>query len=249
MLVQIVIEDAALRPARPFAGRARMLGLADIGDGDAVVFKIESHNHPPSSSPTRVQQPGSAVPGDRIHDGARVPIAISPICCDLATPAIRRPGIRRRRGRRDRRLRQLRRRADGRRRMPVPSELQRQHPGQRDASASPAPTASSIRPSASEPGHLCQCQDRARRHPRRDDGLGRIRRGRRREAPDGAGRRPVHRKASDRGVPRTDGRRCHRRDPGYGRGRAHLVGGRDGGQRRGLASFPPSTSCRCAKRA
>src|SRR3546814_5352242 len=81
---------------------------------------------------------------------------------------------------------------------------------------------------------LCRLQDRARRHPRRDDGLGRFRRGFGRQAPHGAGRRPVHRETADRGVPRTDGVGRDRRDPGYGRGRAHLLVGRDGveGRRR-----------------
>src|SRR3546814_14150398 len=74
---------------------------------------------------------------------------------------------------------------------------------------------------------LFRSQDRARRHPRRDDGLGRFRRGFGRQAPHGAGRRPVHRETADRGVPRTDGVGRDRRDPGYGRGRAHLLVGRE----------------------
>ena len=69
-------------------------------------------------------------------------------------------------------------------------------------------------------GGLCRRQDRPRRHPRRDHGLGRVRRGRRGEAPDRAGRRSVHREAADRGLPRADGDRRDRRDPGHGRGRA-----------------------------
>ena len=144
------------------------------------------------------------------------------------------PPSRRRGRRRDRRLRQLRRRADGRRRVPVPPELQRQHPGQRDVRrhCEGRPHLLFGRLGRRELGHLCRRQDRARRHPRRDDGIGRVRRQRRREAADRAGRRPIHREAPDRGVPRIDGRRRDRRDPGHGRGGAHLVGGRDGRQRR-----------------
>ena len=43
---------------------------------------------------------------------------------------------------------------------------------------------------------------------------------------------PVHREAAARGLPRADGVRRGRRDPGHGRGRPHLLGGRDGRQGR-----------------
>ena len=54
------------------------------------------------------------------------------------------------------------------------------------------------------------------------------------EAPDGAGRRSVHRETADRGLPRADGVGRDRRDPGHGRGGTDLVVGRDGveGRRR-----------------
>jgi phosphoribosylformylglycinamidine (FGAM) synthase-like enzyme len=58
---------------------------------------------------------------------------------------------------------------------------------------------------ARQPGRLCRLQDRPRRHPRRHHGLGRIHRGFGGEAPHRAGRRSLHRKAADRGLPRTDG--------------------------------------------
>ena len=79
---------------------------------------------------------------------------------------------------------------------------------------------------------LCRLQDRPRRHPWRDHGLDRIQRGQRGEAADGAGRRPVRREAAARGLPRADGDRRHRRHPGHGRGRPHLLVVRDGGQGR-----------------
>ena len=72
-------------------------------------------------------------------------------------------------------------------------------------------------------GRLCRLEDRARRHPRRDHGERRLRRGQRGEAPDGPGRRPVHREIADRGLPRADGVRRDRRHPGHGRGGAHLA--------------------------
>jgi hypothetical protein len=72
---------------------------------------------------------------------------------------------------------------------------------------------------------------------------------RRGQAPHGAGRRPVHREAADRGLPRADGDRCDRRDPGHGRGGPHLLLGRDGSPRAAPASGSTWTRCRAAKRA
>ena len=89
---------------------------------------------------------------------------------------------------------------------------------------------------------LCRLEDRARRHPRRHHGLGRVRRGVGGEAADGAGRRSLHREAAARSLPRADGRGRHRRHPGHGRGGPHLVFGRDGRQGRASASSSISTS-------
>ena len=52
------------------------------------------------------------------------------------------------------------------------------------------------------------------------------------EAPDRAGRRSVLREAAARSLPRDHGQGLRDRDPGHGRGRAHLLGGRDGRQGR-----------------
>ena len=79
---------------------------------------------------------------------------------------------------------------------------------------------------------LRRLQDRARRHPRRHHGVGRVRRQIGREAPDRAGRRSLHREAADRGMPGADGQRRHRRHPGHGRGGPHLLDLGDGGQGR-----------------
>ena len=56
------------------------------------------------------------------------------------------------------------------------------------------------------PGLLRRREDRPRRHPRRDDGVGGVRRQVGGEAAGGAGRRSVHGEAAARGVPRADGR-------------------------------------------
>ena len=98
-----------------------------------------------------------------------------------------------------------------------------------------------------QPGHLRRREDRPRRHPRRDDGLRRVRRLHRGEAPDRAGRRPVHGEAPARGLPRAlrDGR--GRRHPGHGRRGPHLLVGRDGGPRRERPRARSSTRCRVAR--
>ena len=64
------------------------------------------------------------------------------------------------------------------------------------------------------------------------DGVGGIRRRFRGEAADRAGRRSVRREAAARGLPRDHGEGLRDRDPGHGRGRAHMLGGRDGRQGR-----------------
>ena len=66
----------------------------------------------------------------------------------------------------------------------------------------------------------------------RDDGVGGVRRLDRREAADRAGGRPLHREAADGGLPRADGDGRGDLDPGHGGGRADLLGGRDGRQGR-----------------
>ena len=74
---------------------------------------------------------------------------------------------------------------------------------------------------AGQPRRLRRLQDRPRRHPRRDDGVGGVRRRRGEpEAPDRAGRRSVHREAPHGGVPRALPDRRRRRHPGHGSRRA-----------------------------
>ncbi len=97
-------------------GPGENAGVIDIGDGLAVVFKMESHNHPSYIEPYQGAATGvGGILRDVFTMGAR------PIAClnalsfgDPKNPKTRAPG--RRRCRRHRRLRQFVRRADGRRR-------------------------------------------------------------------------------------------------------------------------------------
>ena len=67
---------------------------------------------------------------------------------------------------------------------------------------------------------LSRLQDRPRRHSRRHHGVGRVRRGLRGKASDRAGRRSVLGKAPARSLPGDHGEGLRHRDPGHGRGRA-----------------------------
>ncbi len=135
-----------------------------------------------------------------------------------------------RRGRRHRRLRQFLRRADGRRLGALPHPLRRQQPRQRDGGRPRAHRQDFLRGGVGRrhADRLSRIEDRPRRHPRRLDGVGGVRRGFRGEAPDRAGRRSVRRKAIARGLSRDHGEGLRDRDPGHGRGGADLFGGRDG---------------------
>ena len=68
------------------------------------------------------------------------------------------------------------------------------------------------------------------------------------KAPDRAGGRSVHRKTAAGSLPRIDGDRRHRRHSGHGRGGPHLVLGRNGATRAAPASSSISIACRSAKR-
>ena len=101
-------------------GPGENAGVIDIGDGQAVIFKMESHNHPSFIEPYQGAATGvGGILRDVFTMGAR-PIANMNA---LRFGAPDHPKTRHlvvRRGRRHRRLRQLRRRADGRRRMHLP---------------------------------------------------------------------------------------------------------------------------------
>jgi hypothetical protein len=63
-------------------GPGENAGAIDIGDGSAVcVFKIESHNHPSSSSPSRARPPAWAASPRHLHHGR--PAHRAPRCAAL----------------------------------------------------------------------------------------------------------------------------------------------------------------------
>ena len=159
-IVQGASEQAADHGPRVIHGPGENAGVIDIGDGQAVVFKMESHNHPSFIEPYQGAATGvGGILRDVFTMGAR-PIANLNALSLRRSRAPQDAASGRRRGRRHRRLRQLRRRADGGRRVQFPPALQRQHPGQRHdgrprarrtASSTPPPPASAFRWSMSAP--------------------------------------------------------------------------------------------------
>ena len=218
---RVHLQDAADRRAAGAAGPGENAGAVDIGDGLAAVFKIESHNHPSFIEPYQGAATGvGGIIRDIFTMGAR-PIAL---LNSLRFGALDRAGhaaSHGRRRRRDRRLRQQHRHSDGRRRNRVRAALRRQSAGQR--------VLPRRRPGV---GHhqgrrlgrrqqrlLRRRQNRPRRDPRRDDGVGGVRRAFGGEAAGRPGRRSVHGEAAARGLPRGDADRHAHRHPGHGRRR------------------------------
>ena len=219
---------------RVIQGPGENAGVVDIGDGDCVVFKMESHNHPSYIEPYQGAATGvGGILRDVFTMGARPIAAMNALRFgEPGSSEDQASGGRRRRRRR--RLRQFLRRADGRRRGQFRRPLQRQllvnafAAGLARTDAIFLSRGQGRRPA----GRLSRRQDRPRRRRRRDHGVGRVRRQDRGEAPDRAGRRSLHRKMPARSLPRADGVRRRHRHPGHGRGRPHLLGRRDGRQGR-----------------
>ena len=122
----------------PDGGQGRRRGLGEqagviaIGDGLAVAFKIESHNHPRAVEPYQGAATGvGGILRDVFAMGARPIAVLDALRFGDPADAAHAPPRRRRRPRR-RRLRQLRRRADSRRRARVRSVVPRQPARQRD---------------------------------------------------------------------------------------------------------------------
>ena len=204
--------------------------MLDLGDGLAVAFKVESHNHPSAVEPFQGAATGvGGILRDIIAMGAR-PIALldglrfgAPD--DHFSRAVggigaygnsRRRAERRRRGRVRRRLRvelprqrDVRRAASGRRLMSAKAPT-----GRRALVLYGATTGRDGIGGAS----VLASQE-----------LGEDDRG---QAPVRAGRRPLHRQASDRGVGRARRARARALAPGLRRGRARLVALGDGGRLR-----------------
>ena len=113
-------------------GPGENAGAVDAGDGLAVVFKVESHNHPSAVEPFQGAATGvGGILRDVFALGAR-PVAVldSLRFGDLDTRAHPLPA--RARGGRHRRLRQLGRRADRRRRDLLRAALRAELPRERD---------------------------------------------------------------------------------------------------------------------
>ena len=230
-------------------GPGENAGVVDIGEGLAAIFKMESHNHPSFIEPYQGAATGvGGILRDVFTMGAR-PIA------NLNALRFGDPSLPR-----------TRRTIDGVVRgiggygncvgVPTVGGEINFHPSY---NGNPLVNAMTVgiaprrpdfplrRRRRRQPGGLCRLENRARRHPRRHHGLGRIRPGQRGKAPDRAGRRPVRGETADRGLPRTDGDRCDRRHPGHGCRRPDLLRGRDGRQGRRRASRSISTPCRSAR--
>ena len=107
------------------AGPGENAGVISIGDGLAVAFKIESHNHPSAVEPYQGAATGvGGILRDIFTMGARPIAVLDALRFGDPADAADAPPRRRRRARR-RRLRQLRRRADGRWRARLRPELRR----------------------------------------------------------------------------------------------------------------------------
>ncbi len=104
-------------------GPGENAGVIDIGDGEAAIFKMESHNHPSYIEPYQGAATGvGGILRDVFTMGARPVANLNALRFGRPDhPEDAAPG--RGRGRRHRRLRQLRRRADRRRRGQFPPGL------------------------------------------------------------------------------------------------------------------------------
>ena len=237
---------------RVIQGPGENAGVVDIGDGQAAVFKMESHNHPCFIEPYQGAATGvGGIMRDVFTMGAR-PIALLNALRfgDPAHPKTRRlvagvvAGI-----------------GGYGNCVGVPTvggetNFHRGYDGNILVNAMCVGLADadkifySAAPGAGPAGGLFRLQDRARRHPWRDHGLGRVRaRTRDEKRPTVQVGDPFAEKllieatlelmASGRGGG----------DPGHGRGRPHLLLGRDGRQGRRRHRARPRRGARSAKRA
>ena len=218
------------------AGPGENAGVISIGDGLAVAFKIESHNHPSAVEPYQGAATGvGGILRDIFTMGAR-PIAVLDALRfgDPADAADAAP--RRRRRPRRRRLRQLRRRADGRRRARLRPDATR---ATRSSTSWPSGCMEerlltlAAAPGPGQPGRAVRVDDRPRRDRRRVGPRERdLHRRRPVQAAVRPGRRPVRREAAHRGEPRAHRARARGGPPGPRRRRDHVRDLGDRGPRR-----------------
>ncbi len=171
------------------AGIGENAGVIDIGQGYAVTFKIESHNHPSYVEPYQGAATGvGGIVRDILAMGARPvavmdPLRFGPLDADDTHRVL--PGDRGR----HRRLRKLPRTSQHRRRGRVRRDVRRQPAGQcalrrRPATRGPPPGAGVRR---RQPGDPVRRAHRRRRHRRRErPGVGDLRR----DGPGEAAQRP-----------------------------------------------------------
>ena len=219
-------------------GPGENAGVVDAGDGLAVAFKVESHNHPSAVEPFQGAATGVGgilrdifavgAPPDR---GARLAALRRARLGALALPV-------RGRGQGHRPLRQLDRGADGRRRGDVRARLRAELPRQRDVRRARAPGRPDPQRGGGrrQPARAARRAHRPRRHRRRvGAGQRRALRGGRLEAAERADRRPLRGVEAGRVLPRAARARAAALAAGPRRRGPVLVVVRDGLEGRGGA--------------
>ena len=241
--------------ARMLAGIGENAGVVDIGDGWAVTFKVESHNHPSYVEPYQGAATGvGGIVRDIMAMGAR-PIAVAdPLRFGPADAPDTAPGAARG-GRRasaatatasacpTSAARSSSTRATRAIRWSTPCASARC--GSRTCTwrSPPAPaTRSSC--SARGPGSTASAGSRCWRRDLR--ATTRLRATGRKKLPSRAGRRPVHREGAHRVLPGAVRRRAGGRHPGPRRRRAVLRDLRAGQRRRRRHAHRAGRACRCA---
>ena len=161
-----LLRRAADRGPHVLMGPGENAGAVDVGDGLAVAFKVESHNHPSAVEPFQGAATGvGGHPARHLRRGraadrrARLAALRRARVAALALPA--RPGRRRHRP-----LRQLDRRPHGRRRDLLRARLRAELPRQRDVPRARRARAADPR-AGGGPGNVLVLLRRAHR-PRRD---------------------------------------------------------------------------------
>ena len=250
---RIHLKKLPTKSDRVLVGPGENAGIIDIGDGYAIAFKIESHNHPSFIEPFQGAATGvGGIPARHFHHGRAAHRRDG--CAALRAAGRSRvgrpqPAHSRRRGRRHFALRQLLRRAHGGRRDGLRILLQRQSAGER-VCAGRVPSRRDFfraRHRRGQSGDLCGREDRPRRHQGRVHGVGGVRRRFEGQAPQRAGGRSVHGKTAARSLPGSHAHRRDRRHPGHGRGGPDLFHLRDGQPRGDRHRVRSGNWCRSGK--
>ena len=224
-------------------------GAVDIGDGQAVVFKIESHNHPSAVEPFQGAATGvGGIVRDILAMGARPIALLNSLRFGPLDDPRQSPPLRRRCGR-HLLVRQLHRRARRRRRNRLLKDLLRQSPRQRPLRwprrKRQAPQRHRRRPG--QPSHPHRLRHRPRRHSRRFYPRLAHLRVRRGDAPHRTGGQPLPGKGPHRSLPGSRGFRRSGWTSGSGRRRTKRLHHRSRGPGWTAASASTSPRCTAAK--